>query len=414
MAKKKKKIFIGIGVALLIGVIVVVNLKRGRGNEIGVQLGKVKRGDIQQVVSGSGRVQPELEVKISANVGAKILKLGVKEGDRVQRGQLLVELDRARYEALTERARSALRSSEANLRKARSEYRRMKELFAKDLISEAELETALASFELAQSQVEQNRASLKQARDDLEKTTIYAPMAGTVSQLNKEEGEIALGAQFQADVIMVVADLSRMEILSEIDENDIVDVSLGDTARIDIDAFPDTTFLGIVGQIANTGTTRGRGTQEELTNFEVKVAILDRVPKIRPGMSATVDIETELNEDVLKVPIQCVTVREIGGKKGGKPEGDEGGNEIGTEKENLSEESRGMRRNLQQVVFVVENGVAHQRPVKTGISDDTFIEVTEGLKEGDQVVTGSYRVLTRTLKDGSLVKEEKKKFEMEK
>ena len=414
MAKKKKKIFIGIGVALLIGVIVIVNLKRGRGNEIGVQLGKVKRGDIQQVVSGSGRVQPELEVKISANVGAKILKLGVKEGDRVQRGQLLVELDRARYEALTERARSALRSSEANLRKARSEYRRMKELFAKDLISEAELETALASFELAQSQVEQNRASLKQARDDLEKTTIYAPMAGTVSQLNKEEGEIALGAQFQADVIMVVADLSRMEILSEIDENDIVDVSLGDTARIDIDAFPDTTFLGIVGQIANTGTTRGRGTQEELTNFEVKVAILDRVPKIRPGMSATVDIETELNEDVLKVPIQCVTVREIGGKKGGKPEGDEGGNEIGTEKENLREESRGMRRNLQQVVFVVENGVAHQRPVKTGISDDTFIEVTEGLKEGDQVVTGSYRVLTRTLKDGSLVKEEKKKFEMEK
>ncbi|MDZ7262849.1 MAG: efflux RND transporter periplasmic adaptor subunit, partial [candidate division KSB1 bacterium] len=306
---RKTKIVIFFVVILIIAIMVIVNLKKGRGGEIAVQTDKVKRGDITQTVSGSGKVQPEVEVKISANVAAEIIKLHVKEGDPVKKGQLLVELDKARYEAAVDRARSNLKSAEANLKKAQSDYKRVQDLFEKNLSSLADLENAEASLQLAESNVAQAKASLTQAEDDLSKTIIRSPIDGIVTKLNKEEGEIALGSQFQADVIMTVADLSRMEVVTEIDENDVVLISLGDEAKIEVDAVPDTSFKGIVSEIAHSATIRGRGTQEEVTNFEVSVAIKENVEKLRPGMSATVDISTETHKDVLHVPIQCVTVR---------------------------------------------------------------------------------------------------------
>ncbi|MEE4311126.1 MAG: efflux RND transporter periplasmic adaptor subunit, partial [candidate division KSB1 bacterium] len=212
---------------------------------------------------------------------------------------------------------------------------------------------------------------------------------------NKELGEIALGSTFQADVIMTVADLSRMEVLSEIDENDVVLVGIGDTTIIEVDAIPDTTFSGVVSEIAHSATTRGLGTQEEVTNFEVRIAVLDVVEKLRPGMSCTVDIETETNEDVLYVPIQSVTVKMPREFKDTEAEG---------EKDSLKTDVKDEQEELQEVVFVIEGEYADIKPVETGISDDTNIEITGGLEEGMKVVSGSYRAISKTLKDGSLVK----------
>ncbi|MFQ5604956.1 MAG: efflux RND transporter periplasmic adaptor subunit [bacterium] len=418
---KKMKILIFAGAVVVIAVFVIVNLKRARGDVIEVQTAKVQRGDITQLVSGSGKIQPEKEVKISAFVSAEITKLPIKEGDKVKTGQLLVELDRTRYEAALDRARSNVKSAKANLKKARSELKRAQDLFAKNLFSQAELESAEASFELAESQVEQAQANLKQVKDDLSKTRLISPIDGTVAKLNKEEGEIALGSQFQADVIMTVADLNRMEMVAEIDENDVVLVSLGDEADIEVDALPDEKFKGMVSEIAHTATTRGRGTQEEVTNFDVKIFLQDNVEKLRPGMSATVDIKTETHPDVVYVPIQAITMRapkdttsETGKfskktwrkKKGTKRDEtmevwEEDSNNRSDNDINKAEEEKSK---MVQVVFVVEDGMVKMTPVDTGISSEKNVEITNGLEEGQEIVIGSFRVLTKLLKDESKIK----------
>lgn len=390
----KKKILIGIGIFVIIAIFVGINLNKKRGKEIPVQVEKVKRGDLSQIVSGSGKIQPETEVKISANVSSEITGIYVQEGNDVKRGQLLVELDRTKYLAALDQAKSNLKSSDARLMKARSDYKRMQALFEQKLSAEADLENAEANLKLAESDVEQAQALQKQAEDDLEKTRLYAPMNGTVTSLNKEVGEIALGSMFQADVIMVVADLSRMEVLAEIDENDVVLVTPGDSVSIEVDAMSDTTVRGIVSEIAHTATTRGLGTQEEITNFKVKIFILDNLEKIRTGMSATVDIQTETRRNVLHLPIQAVTVRsrdEVLKKDTAKA--DTTGSSAEIKKEDLVE-----------VVFVVNQKVAHLKEVETGISSDTDIEIISGLEEAQEVVVGSYRVLSKTLKDGDAVK----------
>ncbi|HEX9974707.1 MAG TPA: efflux RND transporter periplasmic adaptor subunit, partial [bacterium] len=229
---------------------------------------------------------------------------------------------------------------------------------------------------------------------------------GTVTLVNKEVGEIALGSMFQSDVIMVVSDLSQMEVVSEVDENDVVLVSIGDSVNIEVDAIPDTTLLGIVSEIAHTATTRGRGTQEEVTNFEVKIAILDKETKLRPGMSSTVDIKTETRRAVLSVPIQAVTVRterelnatedkddpKKSGEKAKEADTDQANSNIANKDE------------LLEIVFTVKDGIATSVPVKTGISSETDIEIISDLDAKQQVVTGSYRALSKTLKNGSRVK----------
>jgi len=404
----RKKLIIVVGVVVIIGVFIVYNLKKSQGGEIPVQVEKVKRGDITQIVSASGKVQPEVEVKISANISAEIVGLYVKEGDEVERGRLLVRLDSTKYRAALERAKSNRKSKEANLLKANSDYKRASDLYRQKLTSQADLESAEASLKLAESQLEQAEADLKQALDDLSKTKLYSPLNGTVTQVNKEVGEIALGSMFQADVILVVSDLTKMEVISEVDENDVVLVTSGDTTEIEVDAIPNTTFLGVVSEIAHSATTRGRGTQEEITNFEVKIAIIDKEIKLRPGMSATVDIRTETHYGVLNVPIQAVTAREPGEINGSPAETKKAkpskvaGDGSSTQTEQNAQNSA--REELVEVVFVVKDGMAKMVSVKMGISSDTDFEIISGLEEGQEVVTGSYRALSKLLKNGSPVK----------
>lgn len=400
----KKIILISIAVVVVIALVLANVLKKEKG--ISVDVETVERGTIMQRVTGSGQIRPEVQVKISARVAGKILKLYAEEGDQVKKGQLLVELDQEQYRAALERAESTLLSMRANEKKLKSDLIRSKDLYGKGLLSEAEFEAVQASYEAAESNTRQAQASVNEAKDALDKTRLHADMDGTVSQLNKEEGEIALGAQFQEDVIMIVADLSRMEAAIEVDENDIINVSLGDTAEVEIDAFPDTLFKGKVTQIANTATVRGAGTQEQVTNFEVTVALLDYNERFRPGMSTTVDVITETLDNVIKVPIQAVTVRPKD-KLEKKP-----GIEEHAESEDSGEEKDESKKpEMVEVVFTVDNNKAVLKPVKLDISDDTDYAVVSGIEEGDEVITGPFRVLSSSLKDGDLLEYEKKKKE---
>ena len=392
----KLKIILLIVLVAVIAVFVVVNLKKGKGDEIEVSISKIERGDITRTISGSGMVQPEIEIDLSARISAEILKIHVEEGQAVSRGQLLVELDKDRYEAAVEQAESQKLSAQAELKKADADYSRVKDLFDKNLTSEADLDAAEALQMSAQSRVRQMRAFLKQALDDLVKTKLLAPINGVIVKIYKEEGEIAVGSQFQADPIVNVSDLSNMEVLSEIDENDVVFVKIDDKTNIEVDAIPDTILNGRVSEIAHMATTRGRGTQEQVTNFEVKIAITSNIEKLRPGMSATVDIESETHKDVLFVPIQCVTVRDAKADTTQKEEENE---------ESKDEEPKGKKpAKKEEVVFVVNEGVVEQVAVVTGISDDTNVEIVSGVEEGQEVVSGSYKALSLQLKDGSSIK----------
>ncbi len=386
---KTLKLIIGIVIVAVIAVMVYLNLNKSRGKSVEVTTTKVERGSITKTVSGSGYVQPEVDVQISARISAEIMKIHVEEGDIVEKGQLLVELDSQFYEANKEKAESGVMSAQASLKKSEADYKRIEEMFKQSLASQADLDAIEAERLLSQGQLRQAQASLREADDNLNKTRLVAPMNGVVTKLNKEEGEIAVGSQFQADPVMTVSDLSRMEVLSEIDENDVVLVSLGDATKIEVDAIPDTILDGVVSEIAHEATTRGRGTQEQVTNFEVKVAVTSKIAELRPGMSCTVDISTETRDSVLYVPIQCVTLRDV------EPDSSE---EVNPDNK---------KGNRHEVVFVVEDGKAKVVPVQTGISDDTNIEILTGLEEGQEVVSGSYKAVSKELKDGDLVKAKK-------
>jgi HlyD family secretion protein len=412
--KNKKKLFIfsGIGVLAVVLVLVVV-LGSKKENIITVQTEKVTRRTITQVVNASGKIQPETMVKINAEVSGEITSLPVKEGDRVKRGELLVRIKPDQYQAQVDRAEAGLQSAranmnlqKANLEKAESEYKRAQELYEKKLLSDQEYIAAKTSanasrsqYESAQAGVQQAQASLRDAKESLAKTTIYSPMNGTVSQLLSELGERVSGSSFtQGTQIMTVADLSMMEARVDVGENDIVTISIGDTARITIDAYPDKKFIGVVYEIANTAKSKGLGTQEEVTNFEVKIRVLNKDISLRPGMSMTADIETETKKNVVAVPIQSVTTRSPK-QEGGKPK-EEGPKE--------QEGSTGLSTNDKPVecVFIVESGKAKMTPVKRGINDESYVEITQGMAEDFEVVSGSYKAINRELEDGSVVKVE--------
>lgn len=400
-----KKYLITGGIALIVILIVVANIMRkDKGVEVITE--KVVYGVVQQKVTGSGQIKPAVQVKVSAQVAGKIIKIYVKEGDHVKKGQLLVELDPQKYQASVERAQSSLLAAKANEKKAKSDLMRTKELYSKHLVSEADLEAAEANYEAAVSNRMQAEASLKEAEDALDKTKLFASMDGVVTKVNKEVGEMTLGAQFQEDVILVVSDLSVMEAVVEVDENDVVNIQVGDSAIVEVDAFPDTTFRGVVTKIAHSAITKGLGTAEQVTNFEVTVTLEHPDPRFRPGMSTTVDILTKRLDHVLKVPIQAVTVRskdeiERALNKKTKPEKAPSKDE----EKSLSEKKNEMR----EVVFIVKNNKAVLRPVKLGISDDTHYAVLSGLHEGDEVITGPFRLLNKTLKNGQLVRVKNKK-----
>jgi len=421
--KSKKKLFIFGGLGLLVLILIAIAIFGGSKEEIVlVQVEKVQKRDITQIVTATGKIDPEFKVVINPEVTGEIIELPVKEGDYVKKGDLLIRIKGNQYKAQKERmeanleaAQASLKIREAELNRLKKEYARVKELHSKELASDSELETAQsnyltakASHEQAGANVLQAEAQLREIMDTLNKTAIYAPMDGTVTNLNVELGERVLGSGFsQGTNIMTVSDLNNIQAVVDVDENDVVLVSIGDTAVVQVDASGDREFRGTVTEIGNSAKTSGLGSQEEVVNFEVKVKLFELDPNLRPGMSCTADIQTETVHDVISVPIQSVTARtEFGKRNSDKSKGE-------NKKPNMDKMKNKGKGNKKpkQVVFVVDNNTAKMIEVKTGISDDNYIEIKHGLDGGEKVISGSYRAISRQLKDGSKVRiEEKHKF----
>jgi len=406
---KKKLIVISLLALLVIAVVVVVLLNSNKEKIIPVQVEKAQLRTITQVVSATGKINPVDEVLLRPEVNGEIVDLPVQEGDFVKKGQLLVRIkpdiyiaQKNRAKATLDAARAQLKVRKANLDQVKAEYFRVKGLYEKQLASESELEKAKAtylqsqgSYEAQKSAVMQAEESLKEAEENLKKTEIDAPFDGTITSLDVERSERVLGSSFsQGTPLMTIADLSKMEATVDVDENDVVLVSVGDTAYISADAFPDKKFPGIVTQIGNSAKTSGAGTQEEVVNFEVKIRLLELDKKLRPGMSCDAEIRTETKHNVVSVPIQSVTARLPKFNKGKR-------NGKGMKKFNAYSKNKvNKRKEPREVVFVVKNGVAKMRPVKTGISDDSYIEIVKGLKAGEMVVSGPFRAISKELEDG--------------
>jgi HlyD family secretion protein len=419
---KRKPLLIGATIILVAGGAFAALALRGHGEKpLEVQTATVSRHQIVQKVTGTGKIQPKRQVKISADVSAKITKLAVVEGQWVEEGAFLLELDRQRYLAVVESAEANVRAAEAdaalvreNLIRSDKEHTRSKELADKDLESQSAFDDKQAAYQIevarydsAKSRIEQARAALKQARDDLSKTTIYAPMSGTVSDLNKEQGEIAIGSQFQPDVILVIADLSEMEAQVNVDENDIVSVAVGQAAEIEVDALPDQVLKGQVSEISSSANIAGAGSSDQKTEFEIRISIQAPPQTLRPGMTATADVSTKSNESALSVPIQSVAVRTVdqltiktgkSGKSNGAKDAQAAGDTTAANGGYAADKD-----GFVEIVFCIAGGKAVARPVKTGIQSDELIEIIDGLKEGDEVVTGSYRAISKDLINGATV-----------
>ncbi len=404
---KRKVLWAGVVLVVVVGVAGVIAARGREGKGLEVQTARVSRQEIVQKVNATGKIQPKTQIKISADVSAKIKKLGVVEGQWVEKGAFLVGLDRERYLAAVESAEANVRSAQANatlarqnMDQAQKEFARSKELLARELASQSEFDARQTAWQVEEArhksaieQVEQARASLKQARDDLSKTTIYAPMSGTVSELNKEVGEIALGSQFQADVILVIADLTEMEAQVNVDENDIVSIRTGQAAEIQTDALLAQPLKGTVSEISSSANTAASGTTEQKTEFEIKIGITNPPKTLRPGMTTSADIVTNTNPRALSVPLQSVALRTVDQlvMKGEK-------------RKDAEARFKPDRDGFVEVVFVIENGKAVARQVKSGIQSDELIEIQDGLKEGEAIVTGSYRAISKDLENGAVVR----------
>jgi HlyD family secretion protein len=373
--------------------------KEEESKGIEVEVAKVELATIVQKVNATGKIQPKTKVNISADVSAKITKLEVKEGDWVEKGQFLVELDRERYVASLESQEANVRSAQAqaklvneNMKQTKRVLVRAKELVEKKLDSQSVLDSAeaayqveVARYESSLDTVEQAKGMLKQSQDALSKTTIYAPMSGTISKLNKELGEIAIGSQFQEDVIMIIANLNQMEALVKVDENDIVAIQLGQEAEIEVDALLGQKIMGQVTEIASSAVDQPAGNNNQKTEFEVTVSITSDVKQLRPGMTASADIVTDTREQAVSVPLQSVTVRTA--------------DQLKSEGKTYTPGEDG----FVEVVFVVNNNEVEAKQVSTGIQGEALIEITSGVNEGQNIVTGSYRAISRELENDSLV-----------
>ena len=369
----------------------------------------VQKRDIIHKINASGIIQPEEEVQITSMVSGWITDITVLEGDTVKPGQHLISIDKKQYQAAYDQAASQVKSSEANLKNIKSQRARTESLFAQKLISKQELEQIEASYEAAKSQVEQARAALLSREDELSKTRLVAPKYGIVTSLTKEEGEMALGGMFNPGVLMTIADLSFMEVLVDVNENDVVTINIGDTTEIEIDAFPDSVFYGLVSEIAHTAQNINMGGQQQVTNFKVKVKIFDPPKRIRPGMSSTVNIISETIKNTISIPIQALTSRpenykELNAnKKDSKKWGDQEGNKSYSD----------LNESIDVVFILVESfdgeiaskgeKYAIVNPVNVGLSSEDYYSVKTGLKENDLIVTGRFRVLSKELQHGMKV-----------
>lgn len=421
--KRKKFIILSLLVLVIAGLGVVAFFKN-KTVPVSIQKEKVTRRNLTELVVANGKIQPVLQVKISPEVSGEIIELPVKEGQQVQKGDLLVKIKPDNYiasrnssEANYKYSLTSSNTSNANLKKAELEYNRIQELFSSKLVSESAFQDAQTAFFIAQStlagalqQVSMARAALQKAEDDLSKTTIFSPLTGTITKLNSQLGERVVGTAMMAGTeIMIVSDLNEMETRVDIGEIDVVLIAVGQNARLEVDAFKDRKFKGTVTEIANSAKTTGLGAaaSQEGTKFEVKIRFTEK-ESFRPGMSVTAEIETRSRTNVLSIPIQSVTTRlpkttnapGVQTKPAKSPRSDE--EEPNSDDVRVRKKSNEPAKPI-EVVFIVENSHAKMVPVKRGISDDNYVEITEGLEENQEVVSGTYKAINRELDDGKEV-----------
>jgi HlyD family secretion protein len=373
--------------------------------EIYVEAEYIELRDIIHKVNASGRIQPEEEVQITSTITGWITKITVSEGDTVNPGQHLINIDEKQIRQRYNNTLSQVKSSDANLRRVQSQMTRTETLYAQSLISKQELEQIEASYQMALSQSEQANANLLSAEDELSKTQLTSPKYGIVTSITKEEGEMAVGGMFNPGVLMTIADLSRMEVEVDVNENDVVKIEVGDKSEIEIDAYPDSIFYGVVSEIAHTALSANMGMQQQVTNFKVKVKMLSVPNKVRPGMSSTVNIITEIIKSTISIPIQSLTSRPENYKE----------LELNEEKSDENEDDILFKKNKPiDVVFVlvdtfegekVPEGKKYAlvRPIKVGTSSENFYAIKSGIEVSEIIVTGGYRVLSKELNHGDIV-----------
>jgi len=431
--RSRKRLFwlIGFAIVVIVALVAMVASKK-RDKPILVTTDKAFRKNVTQLVTATGKIQPEVEVKIAPEVSGEIIEIAVKEGDVVRKGQLLIRIKPDQYKAQVESqqaalsgARSASVQNRATLAKADQDYKRAQQLFKSGLLPESDRNTAQTQYDIAKAalqsslfEIQRSEGALRQINDALSKTTIYAPADGTISSLTSRVGERVVGtSQFAGTEVMRIANLDNMEAVVNVNENDVPNVHLEQTARISVDAYPDKIIQGVVREIASTATTKNAGSQEEVTNFEVKIRIPDRSLRLRPGMSTTADIETATVSNAVVVPIQSVTARIAGSnlspeereKMTAAASARDGGDNKAdvTNQTQEKQKERQLREQLLRVVFVKNGDKVRQQKVETGIADATYIEIKNGIKPGDEVVSGSYTAISRRLKDGAKVAIEK-------
>jgi HlyD family secretion protein len=426
--KKRRKILIAAVILLALGSAgAFVGFKK-REPVIEIQTEKVSKRDITEVVVANGRVQPVVQVVIQPEVSGEIIELPVKEGQLVKKGDLLVKIKPDNYVASRNSAEANYKSliananlAKANLEKARLELVRFEQLHTNNLVSDSQYleaktsyEVMQAGFETAGHQTEQAKASLARAEDDLSKTTISSPIDGTVTKLRSQRGERVVGTSLMAGTeIMTIADLNAIEARVDVGEIDVVLIKLGQKARLEIEAFHDRKFNGLVTEIANAAKgsassqqqqSQGGGQQQEATKFEVKILLTEK-EEFRPGMSVTAEIETRSKTNVLCVPIMAVTARTPKGENEGKKEEEPKEQNNSVPLKPKKEEGP----KATEVVFLVNGETAKMAKVKSGISDDSYMEITEGLSEGQEIISGGYAAVSRQLDDGKKIKKAKPK-----
>ncbi len=404
--KKRRNIIILAAAGILIAGIGITLWFSFQKEKIEISTEPVFRKEVVHYVTATGKIEPELEVTISPDVSGEIIDLPVKEGEAVEKGALLFKIQPDVYINQVEQNRARLNlsksqslESRARKLKAEDDFRKASILHSDQLISDTDYltaktnaEAAKATYEASLFTIKQNNSLLDQSLEQLQKTTVTSPIRGTIIELNSKSGERVVGTgQFQGTDVLRIANLDSMQVEVEVNENDIVNVKQDDRVIVTVDAFGKRTFEGVVREISNSAITQAEGTQEEVTNFSVKIRILNHDRLLKPGMSATADIETERVQDALVVPIQSVTLRESR-KEPEKPEIRE-----------MNDSPAINNNDSSQGVFVVENNIARFRPVETGTTDNTHIVILKGLEKGENIVSGSYTAITRLLQDGSKV-----------
>ncbi|MDR5589398.1 efflux RND transporter periplasmic adaptor subunit [Christiangramia sp. SM2212] len=422
----KKTLFIILGVVVALIIVLVIGKKAGwfgkSANIKEVEITEIQPIDITETVSATGKIQPEVEVKLSSEVSGEIIELPVVEGQSVEKGDLLVRVNPDLYQSSVQRARAGYQNSkanyaqtQANLKQAEADYNRNKTLFEKGVISKAEWDGVISNYEMAQANKESSyysmqssAATVTEAQDNLGRTNIYAPMTGTISKLDAELGERVVGTQQMAGTeILRVANLDNMEVEVDVNENDIVKVSVGDSTIVEVDAYLGKEFSGVVTEISNTADNEL--TTDQVTNFKVKVRILkesyadlmegksENYSPFRPGMTATVDIITNKRMEVIGIPISSIVIK----------------SDTTSTKKSFSAKPAGNDEEKFECVFVKDGGKAKLRVVETGIQDDSNIEIKKGLKKGDIVITGPYSTVTKSLDSGDEIEVKKEGEEKE-